>query len=110
MQAPRPPTLSGSDHTYTAAAKPLSIVGIGASAGGLKALQQLVEAIPPDSGLAYVVILHLAPKRESRMGLLLQDRASIPVTQVNGPTPLEANHIYIIPPGRDLVMRADILD
>ena len=84
----------------------LPVVGIGASAGGLKALQQLIEAIPKDTGFAYVVIVHLDPKRESRMGQLLQDRTSMPVTQVNAPTSLEANHIYLIPPGHDLVLHA----
>ena len=82
----------------------LGVVGIGASAGGLKALQQFVEALPADSGLAYVVIMHLDPERESRMSELLQDRAAIPVSQVNGPVALEANHIYVIPPGQDLTM------
>lgn len=82
----------------------LPVVGIGASAGGLKALQQLVEAIPKNSGFAYVVIVHLDPKRESRMGQLLQDRTSMPVTQVNAPTLLEPNHVYLIPPGHDLVL------
>ncbi len=110
MKAPRPPTMPLPDSVDTATATPLSIVGIGASAGGLKALQQFVAAIPQDSGIAYVVILHLAPERESRMGLLLQDRAKIPVTQVNGPTALDADHIYVIPPGQDLVMRGRNLE
>jgi two-component system, chemotaxis family, CheB/CheR fusion protein len=81
------------------------VVGIGASAGGLRALQQFVEAVPSDSGLAFVVIMHLDPERESRMSELLQDRATIPVTQVSEPVTVEANHIYMIPPGQDLTMR-----
>ncbi|MEX1184094.1 MAG: chemotaxis protein CheB [Gemmatimonadota bacterium] len=81
------------------------MVGIGASAGGLKALQQFVPAIPAESGFAYVVIMHLDPERESRMSELLQDRAAIPVTQVGGPVEVEANHLYMIPPGQDLTMR-----
>jgi two-component system, chemotaxis family, CheB/CheR fusion protein len=85
------------------------VVGIGASAGGLRALQQLVEAVPADGGMAYVVILHLDPARESRMGELLQDRSRIPVTQVSGPTVVEANRIYIIPPGHDLAMNGSTL-
>jgi two-component system, chemotaxis family, CheB/CheR fusion protein len=88
---------------------PLTVIGIGASAGGLKALQQFVEAVPTDSGMAYVVILHLDPARESRMAELLQDRAVIPVSQVIGPTRVEADHIYIIPPGKDLAMRGQTL-
>jgi two-component system, chemotaxis family, CheB/CheR fusion protein len=96
--------------TTAVAAPPLGVVGIGASAGGLKALQQLVESVPADSGLAYVVIVHLDPERVSRMSELLQDRAVIPVTQVSGPTTVEANHIYVIPPGQDLVMRGGGLE
>jgi two-component system CheB/CheR fusion protein len=84
----------------------LIVVGIGASAGGLKALQQFVEAVPAESGMAFVVIVHLDPERESRMAELLQDRSVIPVTQVTGPTAVEENHIYIIPPGQDLEMQS----
>jgi two-component system, chemotaxis family, CheB/CheR fusion protein len=92
------------------AARPLPVVvGIGASAGGLKALQQFVEAVPAEGGMAYVVILHLDPARESRMGELLQDRSSIPVTQVRGRVSVEANRIYIIPPGHDLAMSGTTL-
>ena len=86
------------------------VVGIGASAGGLKALQQFVESVPVDSGMAFVVILHLDPERESRMSELLQDRAVIPVTQVSGATTVAANHIYMIPPGHDLAMQGMTID
>jgi two-component system CheB/CheR fusion protein len=85
------------------------VVGIGASAGGLKALQQLVEAVPADSGMAFVVIVHLDPERESRMPELLQDRTALPVQQVTEPTRVEANHVYIIPPGQDLAMSGGTL-
>jgi two-component system CheB/CheR fusion protein len=92
-----------------AANSSLMVVGIGASAGGLKALQQFVDGVSKDSGMAYVVIVHLDPDRESRMAELLQDRSDIPVTQVIGETVVEANHIYIIPPGRDLTMRGSTI-
>jgi two-component system CheB/CheR fusion protein len=85
------------------------VVGIGASAGGLKALQQFVEAVPADSGMAFVVILHLDPGRESRMRELLQDRAVVPVAQVSASTSVEADHIYIIPPAQDLTIRGSTL-
>jgi two-component system, chemotaxis family, CheB/CheR fusion protein len=88
---------------------PLTVIGIGASAGGLKALQEFVEAVPKDSGMAFVVILHLDPARESRMAELLQNRAAIPVTQVSGPTTVEGDHMYIIPPGKDLAMRGETI-
>jgi two-component system, chemotaxis family, CheB/CheR fusion protein len=105
-RTPRDPPV---DRPSGSGTTPLTVVGIGASAGGLKALQQLVEAVPEDSGMAFVVILHLDPARESRMAELLQDRAVIPVTQVSGPTRVEADHIYIIPPGKDLAMRGETI-
>ena len=85
-------------------AEPLVVVGIGASAGGLKALQRFVEAVPADSGMAYVVIMHLDPERKSRIAEILQDRTSIPVRQVTRATAVRANHVYVIPPGHDLEM------
>ena len=77
--------------------------------GGLKALQQFVEAIPIDSGMAFVVISHLDPERESRLPELLQDRTLVKVTQVSAPVSVEADHVYIIPPGHDLAMEATTL-
>jgi two-component system, chemotaxis family, CheB/CheR fusion protein len=82
----------------------LTVVGIGASAGGLKALQLFFEAVTADSGMAYVVIMHLHPKRTTRIAALLQDRAAIPVIQVTTTMPVERDHVYIIPPGFDLEM------
>lgn len=84
---------------------PLAVVGIGASAGGLRALQNFFAAVPADSGMAYVVIMHLDPERESRIAALLQDRASIPVTQVTRPTAVRPDHAYVISPGHDLAMQ-----
>jgi two-component system CheB/CheR fusion protein len=80
-------------------------VGIGASAGGLKALQQFFEAAPADGGVAYVVIMHLDPGHESRIAALLQDRTLLPVTQVTRATTARRDHVYVIPPGHDLQMR-----
>ncbi|HSU13587.1 chemotaxis protein CheB [Longimicrobium sp.] len=83
---------------------PLAVVGIGASAGGLKALQLFFDAVPAASGMAWVVIMHLDPERESRIAALLQDRTPLPVTQVTRAAPVEADHVYVIPPGHDLSM------
>ena len=90
--------------TAPSPAEPLVVVGIGASAGGLKALQRFVEAVPADSGMAYVVIMHLDPDRKSRIAEILQDRTTIPVRQVTRATAVRANHVYVIPPGHDLEM------
>jgi two-component system CheB/CheR fusion protein len=80
------------------------VVGIGASAGGVQALQTLFDNLPPDLGLAYVVILHLAPDRHSELGRILSARTSMPVATVDQPVALEANHVYLIPPDRSLVI------
>ncbi|HEX8271334.1 MAG TPA: chemotaxis protein CheB [Longimicrobiaceae bacterium] len=91
------------------AAAPLAVVGIGASSGGLKALQRFFESVPAESGMAYVVVMHLDRERESRIAEILQDRTSVPVTQVTRPTAVEADHVYVIPPGRDLAMMGNTL-
>ena len=80
------------------------VVGIGASAGGLKALLTLFESMPNDCGMAFVVIMHLSPKHESKADQILQKVTRMPVRQVTQPTPIERNHIYVIPPALDLSM------
>ncbi len=79
-----------------------AVVGIGASAGGVQALQTFFDGVPADLGVAYVVILHLAPDRESELGRILSLRTKMPVTPVNRPMPLEGDHVYVIPPDRSL--------
>jgi len=80
------------------------VVGIGASAGGLQALLRFFEKMPAANGMAFVVILHLSPDHESNVAEILQRAANMPVVQVNGPTAIEANHVYVIPPTHDLEM------
>ena len=88
----------------------LTVVGIGASAGGLKALQAFLESLPGDTGMAYVVITHLHPEHESHMAELLQRHTHMPVRQVDGLLPLERDHVYVIPPNRGLVMQDSQID
>jgi two-component system, chemotaxis family, CheB/CheR fusion protein len=78
------------------------IVGIGASAGGLKALQQFFQHMRPDSDLAFVTILHLSPEHESNLAGLLQYHTAMPVMQVTEATRVERNHVYVIPPASHL--------
>ncbi len=78
------------------------IVGIGASAGGLEALSRFFSTIPADSGMAFVVIQHLAPDRESLMPELLRRKTSLPIHVAVDETSVEPNHIYIIPPNTQL--------
>lgn len=78
------------------------VVGIGASAGGLKVLQDFFDHIPENSGLAFVVIVHLAPKKTSAMESLLASHTKMEVKQIGGSTKIQPNHIYIIPPNNQL--------
>jgi two-component system CheB/CheR fusion protein len=79
-----------------------TIVGIGASAGGLDALKQFFSSTPSDSGLAYVVIVHLTPEHPSMLADLLQPFVAMPVQQVTANVAIEADNVYVIPPGRNL--------
>jgi chemotaxis response regulator CheB len=83
--------------------RPYGVVGIGASAGGLEAVSQLLRHTPPDVGLAYVVVMHLSPDHESHLAELLQRFTSMPVRQVHDDlTPLASNQVFVIPPARTL--------
>src|SRR5450830_1000027 len=72
------------------------VVGIGASAGGLPALLRLFSALPAEHGMAFVVILHLAPEHESAAADILQRVTPMPVHQVNERLPIEPGHVYVI--------------
>ena len=95
-------TGSGAEFAQPVAQRRSTVVGIGASAGGLRALKEFFARVPEHSGLAYVVVTHLAADRESHLADLLQPHASIPVTQVADNIPLEPNQAYVIPPDRNL--------
>src|SRR5437868_3245992 len=81
---------------------PFPVVGIGASAGGLEAFTELFKAMPPDSGMAFVLVQHLPPERKSMIAELLQRQTSMPVLQVQDGMSIEANHVYVIRPGHTL--------
>ncbi|GGJ92086.1 CheR family methyltransferase [Pseudomonas matsuisoli] len=80
------------------------VVGLGASAGGLPALLQFFENTPAKPEMAFVVVMHLSPDYESNAHHILQKVTQMRVVQVNEPTPIEANHVFVIPPGMQLSM------
>ncbi len=80
----------------------LTIVGIGASAGGLAALSSFFTALPADTGMAFVVITHLHPEHESHLAELLQRHTSMPTIQVTKKIKVEPNRVYVIPPKRSI--------
>lgn len=81
------------------------IVGIGASAGGLEALKAFFSTMPPDSGLAFVVIQHLEPTHESHMAEILGRATPMRVVQAKDGQIVEPNRVYTNPPGKVLSLR-----
>jgi two-component system CheB/CheR fusion protein len=77
------------------------IVGIGASAGGLEALRQLVPHLPIDDRVLYVLAQHLDPKHSSMLVPILARETTLTVTEVQHGQKLEAKHLYVIPPAMD---------
>ncbi len=89
--------------TKKTASEPV-IVAIGASAGGLEALQEFFKAVPLDTGLAFVVIQHLSPDYKSLMDELLARQTKLRICVINDAMPVESNTVYLIPPRQDLVL------
>ena len=83
---------------------PLYVVGIGASAGGLDALEKFFDNVPTDSGMAFVLVQHLSPDFRSLMDEILRRRTEIPIRLVEDGMPVEANHIYLIPPKKEMII------
>src|SRR5688572_26169470 len=85
--------------------RPPFVVGVGASAGGLEALQRLFEKTKPTGALAFVVIQHLSPDFESVMGELLAPHTPLTVTRAQHGMRLEADHIYLMPPRHEMAVQ-----
>jgi two-component system CheB/CheR fusion protein len=80
----------------------LPMVGIGGSAGGLVALQSFFAATPAHTGMVFVVIMHLSAEHESVLAQILQRSTSMPVHQVGESARVEADNVYVIPPGKTI--------
>jgi two-component system CheB/CheR fusion protein len=81
---------------------PVAVVGIGASAGGIEAFTALLKVLPPDSGLAFVFVQHLAPGHVSMLAEILQRATAMRVLEVQDEPHVEANCVYVIPPARTM--------
>ena len=90
-------------------AQPSCVVGIGASAGGLEALQQFLTFLPGDTGMAFVIIQHLSPDHKSLLADILGKDTTMPVVEAQDGMRVERNHIYMIPPKFNLEIVSDIL-
>ena len=83
---------------------PLTIVGIGASAGGLEAIAELLGALPPATGMAYIVVQHLDPRHESLLAEILAKKTPIPVSVALAGERVQPNQVYVIPPDATLTV------
>ncbi len=95
-------TLSLPSHTNPHYKREFPIVGIGASAGGLEALEQFFHFLPHDSGMAFVVVQHLDPNHVGMMPELLQRTTQMKVSQATDNQPIQINQVYVIPPNKSL--------
>ncbi len=85
-----------------AVSRPIYYVGVGASAGGLEALEAFFSRMATDSGMAFIVIQHLSPDYKSMMVELLSKRTAMPVQRAEEGMRVEANSVYLIPPKKNL--------
>ena len=88
---------------------PFPIIGIGASAGGLEALEQFLKNVPPNSGMSFIIVQHLDPTHKDVMVELLQRTSSIPVIQVTDRMMVDPNCVYVIPPNKDMSILHGVL-
>lgn len=98
-------TIATSQHhnkESNAISTPFPIVGIGASAGGLEALEQLLRNVPDNSGMAFVVIQHLDPTQKGMLPELLQRITKMDVFQVEDRMKVQPNCVYVIPPNKSM--------
>ncbi|HSN79056.1 MAG TPA: chemotaxis protein CheB [Rhodoferax sp.] len=98
-----------SNNNLPAASASFPIVGIGASAGGLTALEHFLSHVPDHCGLAVVVVQHRDPHNQGMLVELLQRHTPMPVQQVQDQMPVEPDHVYVIPPGQDMSLMHGVL-
>ena len=107
------PTTASSDALRAGAAvrpsPPAPVVGMGASAGGLEAFQKFFSHMPPDTGMAFVVVQHLDPRHVTLMPELLGRTTRMGVEQVRDETPAQPDHVYVIPPNATLTIEGGVL-
>src|SRR5712691_2687787 len=86
------------------AVSPFPVVGIGASAGGIEAVKQVLQALPVDTGMAFVLVQHLDPTHASMLTEILSRTTTMSVSEVTDQMAVEPNHVYVIPPGANMAI------
>ncbi len=105
-----PPTnVKAPANELAAVGLPCPIVGIGASAGGLEAFEAFFRACPVDSGMAFVLVPHLDPGHVSLLTEILQRCTAMPVVEAIDQVSVAANHVYVIPPNREMAILGGVL-
>jgi two-component system CheB/CheR fusion protein len=84
--------------------KAFPIVGVGASAGGLEAFEQFFRKMPPDSGMAFLLVPHLDPGHASMLTEILQRTTVMPVVEAQDQMAVAPNQVYVIPPNRNMAI------
>jgi two-component system, chemotaxis family, CheB/CheR fusion protein len=101
------PVLGAPDDAETSAA--VRVVAVGASAGGIEAFEQLLAAVPAGTGLAWVLVQHLDASHGSMLASILQKSSAGPVREAEEGARVEPDHVYVIPPDRELTIAGGIL-
>jgi two-component system CheB/CheR fusion protein len=91
-------------------AEPNFIVGLGGSAGSLEPYRKFLQAISPDTGIAFVFIAHMSPTAKSELGPILSKSTTMPVAMASQGMKVEANHVYVITPNTDLTLEGEAFD
>jgi len=100
-----PPTKERDNST----SRSFPIVGLGASAGGLEALEQFLSHLPKACGIGFVVVQHLDPTQKGMLVELLQRNTTMPVLQIEDRMKIEPDRVYVIPPNKDLSVLHGVL-
>src|SRR5262245_22271735 len=95
---------SKSDKAGTKPSTNFPVVGVGASAGGLEALERFLSQMPTDTGMAFVLVTHLAPSHVSMLPELLKRQTKIEVVQAEDRMKIQGNRIHVIPPNTDMAI------
>jgi two-component system CheB/CheR fusion protein len=85
---------------------PNFIVGIGGSAGALKAYKAFLDALPSNTGMAFVIVSHITPTANSQLAQILARHTKMTVMVASAAMPIRANHVYVIPPNADVLMES----
>ncbi|OVZ54372.1 chemotaxis protein CheB [Pigmentiphaga sp. NML080357] len=91
----------------TPAPRRLEAIAIGASAGGIEALGELLPALPAGLPAAIAVVLHIAPSQRSMLADIFADRCALPVLEASDKQPIEPGHVYFAPPDYHLLVESD---